>query len=62
MIVISHRTSVIASVDKLLVLKDGSLELYGPKEEVLKKMNERVAALRQQTQRPTPITTPIKTI
>ena len=61
-IVISHRTSVIASVDKLLVLKEGQLEMYGPKDEVLKKMNERVAALRQQTQRPTPITTPIKTI
>ena len=61
-IVISHRTSVIASVDKLLVLKDGQLELYGPKEEVLKKMNERVQAIRKQAQPgPSPITTPITT-
>ena len=61
-IVISHRTSVIASVDKLLVLKDGQLELYGPKEEVLKKMNERVPAIRKQAQPgPSPITTPITT-
>src|SRR5690606_17067035 len=40
-ILITHRMSVLNSVDKLLVLRDGVLTLFGPRDDVLK-------ALRQQ--------------
>ncbi|WP_104202644.1 type I secretion system permease/ATPase [Billgrantia saliphila] len=36
--VISHRRSVLAEVDKLLVLGDGKLRLLGPREEVLARL------------------------
>jgi ABC-type protease/lipase transport system fused ATPase/permease subunit len=34
-IVITHRTSVLRVVDKLLVLTDGQTRLFGPRDEVL---------------------------
>ncbi len=63
-LIISHRTSVIASVDKLLVMRDGTMTLYGPKEEVLQKMKQMAAAQQAAVQRQAPVqsipvTTPI---
>src|SRR5690606_15901367 len=40
-ILITHRMSVLSVVDKLLVLRDGMLTMFGPRDDVLK-------ALRQQ--------------
>ena len=40
-IVVTHRMNILNAVDKLLVMRDGAMTLYGPREEVLK-------ALRQQ--------------
>src|SRR5690606_7366354 len=40
-ILIPHRMNVLGAVDKLLVMRDGTPTMYGPREEVLK-------ALRQQ--------------
>ena len=37
-IVIAHRPSAIASVDKLAMIKDGALTAFGPKDEVLKQV------------------------
>jgi ATP-binding cassette subfamily C protein EexD len=37
-IVISHRTGVLPAIDKLLVLKDGQVAAYGPRDEVRKRM------------------------
>jgi ABC-type protease/lipase transport system fused ATPase/permease subunit len=37
-ILISHRPSTIGVVDKLLVLRDGTAELFGPKAEVLSRL------------------------
>lgn len=41
-VVIAHRAGVLARVDRLLVMRDGAVQLQGPREEVLAKM--RVAA------------------
>lgn len=38
LIVVSHRPSMLAGVDKLLVLREGSLELFGPRSEVLSRL------------------------
>jgi len=38
LIVVSHRPSLLAGVDKLLVLKDGRVELFGPRSEVLSRL------------------------
>lgn len=43
-IVIAHRPSVLASVDKVLVMANGTMEEFGPKEEVLSKVLRPVAA------------------
>jgi ATP-binding cassette, subfamily C, bacterial exporter for protease/lipase len=37
-IVMTHRTSVLAVVDKLLVLRDGQMQAFGPRDEVLAAM------------------------
>lgn len=37
-IVIAHRPSAIASVDKILCMRDGQMAAFGPKDEVLKKV------------------------
>src|SRR5204863_2727695 len=37
-VVISHRTGVLPAIDKLLVLKDGQMAAFGPRDEVRKKM------------------------
>jgi ATP-binding cassette subfamily C protein len=43
-IVIAHRPSVLASVDKVLVMANGMMEEFGPKDEVLNKVLRPVAA------------------
>ena len=43
-ILITHRTSIISVVDKLLLLADGMLQLYGPREQVLLAIQQRAQA------------------
>jgi PrtD family type I secretion system ABC transporter len=38
-IVITHRPSILSNVDKLLVLREGMVELFGPRAEVLAKLS-----------------------
>ena len=38
LIVVSHRPSLLAGVDKLGVMREGSLELFGPRTEVLSRL------------------------
>ena len=33
--VVAHRPSLLASVDKLLVLRDGAVEMFGPRAEIM---------------------------
>ena len=47
MLIVAHRLSVLPVVDKLLVLREGRLAIYGPRDEVLRKIappQRRVAA------------------
>ena len=38
---IAHRTGVIGAMDRILVLRDGAIEHFGPREEVLRAMSAR---------------------
>ena len=40
-IIISHKNSILSVVDKILIMKDGTIVSFGPKEEVLSKIKER---------------------
>lgn len=46
-VVIAHRPSAIATVDKILCLKEGKMAGFGPKEEVLKQVVQPVQPIRQ---------------
>jgi len=48
-ITISHRPSLLASVDKLIVLRDGAVEMYGPRAEVLARVTQRGTAAKPET-------------
>ena len=37
-ILVSHRPTLVQGVDKVLLLKDGALEMFGPRAEVLKRL------------------------
>lgn len=39
-IIVSHSSSLLQKVDKLLVMKEGTTMLYGPREEVIMRLNE----------------------
>ncbi len=42
-IVITHRMNILNAVDKLLVMRDGMMTLYGPREDVLKALRQQQA-------------------
>lgn len=39
-VVISHRNTILAAVDNLMVMREGAIQLYGPKAEVMRRMEE----------------------
>jgi ABC-type protease/lipase transport system fused ATPase/permease subunit len=43
-VVIAHRPSALASVDLVLVMVDGRLQFFGPKDEALSKLRRAPAA------------------
>jgi len=43
LIIVAHRPSVLASVDKILALRGGTVEAFGPRNEVLAKFTRRPA-------------------
>ena len=45
LVVIAHRLNILGAADKLLVLRDGAVDLYGPRREVLQTLEARVASL-----------------
>ena len=46
-IVMTHRTSVLSVADKMLVLRDGQLQMFGPRDAVLKALAEAVTKASQ---------------
>jgi ATP-binding cassette subfamily C exporter for protease/lipase len=46
-VVMTHRTSVLSVADKMLVLRDGQLQMFGARDDVLKAMTEAAAKARQ---------------
>jgi len=61
-IVITHRNNVLAHVDKLLVLNDGLLTVYGPKDQVLAHLQQQqVVATQKNTppEPPAPLNSPV---
>ncbi len=42
-IIITHRNSVLSKVDKLLILKDGALAVYGPRDQVIAHLQQQAA-------------------
>ena len=44
LVIVGHRPSTLAQADKILLLKDGKLELYGPRDAVLAKLRSAAAA------------------
>ena len=45
-VIVAHRPALLAGVDKLLVLKQGQVELFGPREEVMHRVTRVVQAAR----------------
>ena len=42
-IIITHRMNILNAVDKLLVMREGAMVMYGPREQVLKELRQRQA-------------------
>jgi ABC-type protease/lipase transport system fused ATPase/permease subunit len=38
-VIISHKVNILAAVDKLLVMADGKVQLYGPRDAILQRLN-----------------------
>jgi ATP-binding cassette subfamily C protein EexD len=63
-IIISHRTSVLTVMDKILVLRDGAMVEFGPAKEVVQKFQQAKAQLTAQNQAKVTAsqTTPVQTV
>lgn len=53
-VVVAHRPSILSVVDKILLLRDGLPEMFGPRADVLAKLTRPVAAPQQIAGRPAP--------
>jgi ATP-binding cassette subfamily C exporter for protease/lipase len=60
-VVITHRTSLLPAMDRLLVLTDGRAAMFGARDEVLAAMREAAAKRRQPAAAPPPVSTDPRT-
>lgn len=51
-VVMTHRTSILPVVDKMLVLRDGQVQAFGPRDDVLAAINKAAQQMQQQQPRP----------
>ena len=47
-VVMTHRTSILPVVDKMLVLRDGQVQAFGPRDEVIAAINKAAQQVQQQ--------------
>jgi ATP-binding cassette subfamily C exporter for protease/lipase len=52
MVIITHRTSILSAVDKLLLLRDGTVQAFGPRQQVLEALTRAAQAAVASAQRP----------
>lgn len=45
--VITHRTTILAQLDSLLVMSDGGISMYGPRDQVMEELNKQQLAAQQ---------------
>lgn len=57
-LIVAHRTSVLQAIDRLLVLRDGRVDHYGGRDEVLRKLAVANPAVEATTPKPLPDATP----
>jgi ABC-type protease/lipase transport system fused ATPase/permease subunit len=48
-VLIAHRPSMVSQVDKVLFLRDGVVEMFGPREEVLPQVTRPVSVTQART-------------
>jgi len=58
-IIVTHRNSILGSVDKLLMLNEGQLVAYGPRDEVLTQLQKKQAPAAATPPRPATVTVPV---
>jgi len=46
-VVITHRTHLLAAVDKLMILREGQMQAFGPRDEVLAALKKAMDAAQQ---------------
>ncbi|HCF2761831.1 TPA: type I secretion system permease/ATPase [Pseudomonas aeruginosa] len=48
--VITHRTSILSQLDRLLVMQNGAIIMYGPRDQVMEELNKQQLAAQKQAQ------------
>ena len=51
-VVITHRTNIIAAVDKILLLVDGAVQMFAPRDQVLQSLQQKAAGAAAAPQAP----------
>ena len=53
-VIITHKVSLLSGVDKLMIMNDGAIAAFGPREGVLQRLLEQQKQLQQKPQQPQP--------
>jgi len=54
-IIITHRPAILGVLDKILLLKDGQMVTFGPRDEILKQLQKKMQSTSKKTQAVTPV-------
>jgi ATP-binding cassette subfamily C protein EexD len=50
--VITHRTSILSQLDRLMVMTGGTINMYGPRDQVMAELNKQQMAAQSQAAQP----------